>query len=74
MPLASEAASCFHNTRFPGVEERGKGRRAGGDLAGCRLEDTLLAPWPGATSIKLLVLSGSQKFIKIGQEHRNLVS
>lgn len=39
MPLASEAASCFHNTRFPGVEERGKGRRAGGisQAAGWRI-------------------------------------
>lgn len=33
-----------------------------------------LAPWSGAKSIKLLVLNGSQKLIKIGQDHRSLVS
>ena len=33
-----------------------------------------LAPWSGAKSIKLLVLNGSQKFIKIGQEHRYRVA
>lgn len=55
MPLASEAASCFHNTRFPGVEERGKGRRAGGSrrlqaggYASCSLVRSYVNKTPGS--------------------------
>lgn len=44
MPLASEEASCFHNTRFPGVEERGKGRRAGGNLQAAGWRTCFLLP------------------------------